>query len=79
MISDCIEGNNLKIIVKPNSKKTELIGVDTENKVVRIDLKEPAENNRANVELLKFLKKQLKKEVRIKKGLNSKEKILEIL
>ncbi len=79
IISELIEGNKLKVVVRPNSKKTELIEVDKVKGVVKIALKEPAENNKANFELLKFLKKHLKKEVKIKKGQNSKEKILEIV
>ncbi len=78
IISELIEDNKLKVVVRPNSKKTELIEVDKVRGVVKIALKEPAENNKANFELLKFLKKHLKKEVKIKKGQNSKEKILEI-
>ena len=79
IISELIEGNKLKVVVRPNSKKTELIEVDKVKGVVKIALKEPAENNKANFELLKFLKKHLKKEVKIKKGQNSKEKVLEIV
>lgn len=79
MISDCVESNKIKIVVNPNSKETKILEEDLENKVIKIALKEPAEGNRANKELVKFIKKQLKREVKIKKGLNSREKLLEIL
>lgn len=65
----------IKIKVKPNSKKQEIIKIGEEYKV---SLKERAENNKANIELIKLLGKYFKGEVRIIKGLKSKNKIVEI-
>ncbi len=39
----------------------------------------PPEDNKANLELVKFLSRKLKKQVRIASGFGSKTKILEIL
>lgn len=39
----------------------------------------PPEDNKANLALIKFLSKKLKKQVRIVSGFGSKTKILEIL
>ena len=44
-----------------------------------INIKEKAEDNKANIELIRFLSKELNKKVRIKSGLKSKIKILEAL
>lgn len=79
MIDGCICGKELRIFVKPNAKKTEILEIDKKDKSVKIAIKEPAENNKANLAVVKFFSKKLRKEVKIKRGLNSKEKILEIL
>ncbi|MCK4553021.1 DUF167 domain-containing protein [Candidatus Pacearchaeota archaeon] len=65
----------IKIKVKPNSGKQEIIKKDN---FYLIKLKSPPENNKANIELLKLLKKYFGKEVRIKRGFTSKNKIVEI-
>ncbi len=66
----------VKIKVKPNSKKQEIVQItDCEYKV---NLKEKAENNKTNIELLKLLRKHFGKEVRLIKGLKSKNKIVEV-
>lgn len=44
----------------------------------KVYLKKPAEDNKANIELLKLLKKHFKTPVRIIKGLKSRNKIIEL-
>jgi len=61
--------------VKPSSEKQEIIkggGIYT------IYLKSPPEDNKANVELLKLLHNYFKAHVRIKSGMTSRNKIIEI-
>ena len=67
----------MKVEVKviPNSGRFLIKRKDGE---VRILLKSKAEANKANVELLKELRKRLKKEVRLISGSRSRKKILEI-
>ena len=77
-LENYISNNSLKIIVKPNSNKTEIIGFNKEKKTLKVNVAVPAEKNKANLEIIKFFSKLLKKKVIIKKGLKSKEKILEI-
>ena len=67
----------IKVKVKPNSGKQEIEKISETEFVVR--LKKPAEDNKANLELLKLMKKYFKKEARILRGLKSKEKILEVI
>ncbi|MBT4824098.1 YggU family protein [Candidatus Woesearchaeota archaeon] len=74
-----IKNNLLKIIVKPNSSKNEILGYDDLKKGIKVNIKAPADKNKANVEVVKFFSKLLKKEVKIKSGLTSKEKILKIV
>lgn len=68
--------STIKVLVKPNSKKTRVIGYDKAKKAYIIEIKEPAEKNKANKELIKLISKTAKKNARIKSGLSSREKIL---
>ena len=66
----------IKITVKPNSSKNEIIEVsDCE---YRANIKAPPQEGKANKELIKVLKKYFKKDVRIITGFKSREKIVEI-
>ncbi|MDD5254141.1 MAG: DUF167 domain-containing protein [Candidatus Nanoarchaeia archaeon] len=67
------EVKSLNIKVRPNSKKNDLILKDG-NYIVNI--KAPPEDNKANLELIKFLSKKFNTKVRIKSGLTSKNKII---
>jgi len=73
-----IQGNKFKIIAKPNSKENKIIGFDKARNAYRIAINAKAEGNKANIELIKFLSKLLKKRVKISSGLKSKQKIIEI-
>ena len=64
----------VKVIVKPNSKKSEILSC--EDSVYKVAVKAPAEDNKANIELVRFLSKKLGKRVSIKSGFKSKKKIL---
>ena len=77
MISQHVKNSRLKIIVKPNALKTEIIGFDGERDALRIAVKAPADKNKANLELIRFLSKETKMKARIKSGLTSKEKLIE--
>lgn len=75
-IENFISNNKLKIIVKPNSSKTEITGFEKDK--IKVNVKAPADKNKANLEIIKFFSKLLKKKIIIKSGLTSKEKTLEI-
>lgn len=66
----------IKVKVKPNSSKREIVR-DGENYVV--SLKSPAEDNKANIELIKLLKKYFDKEIKIKTGKTSRNKLIEVI
>ena len=68
-----------KVIVKPNSRKNGILGYDEEKQAYIISIKEKAEDNKANIELIRFLSKALGRKVRIKSGFKSKIKIVEAL
>ena len=67
----------LKIKVKPNSSKQEICKLSDIEYMV--NLKSRAEDNKANIELLKMLKKEFKADVKIIKGMKSRNKIVEVM
>ena len=73
-----IKKSKFKVIVKPNSKESKIIEFNKDSNTYRIQIKAKPEDNKANIELIKFLSKELKKKVRIASGFKSKEKIVEI-
>ena len=77
-LEEYITNGRLRIIAKPNAHKTEILDYDADKKLVRIAIAAPADKNKANTALLKFVSRQLKKNVAFVSGLKSKEKILEI-
>lgn len=70
--------NSFSIIVRPNAPETKIIRFDEEKGVFRVDVAAPPEGNKANLELIKFFTRLLKKNVRIIRGATSKHKIIQI-
>ena len=68
----------MKVIVKPNSKSNKILGFDKDKDTLKVAIAKPAQNNKANLELVKFLSKHFKAKVRITRGLTSKEKHIRI-
>jgi uncharacterized protein len=66
----------IKVKVKPNSSKEEVKKVDEESYVVSV--KKPAVNNKANIALVKLLKKHFNSGVEIKSGFTGRNKIVEV-
>ncbi|MBD3313487.1 YggU family protein [Candidatus Woesearchaeota archaeon] len=75
---DIPSDNLMRIIVKPNSPKSEIIAVDEARNALRVNIKAPPEKGKANKEVVKFFSKLLKKKVEIVSGKTSKEKLLKI-
>lgn len=76
-IDDYIKNNKIEVIVKPNSKSNNL-SCDEQKQLLKLDIKAPAEDNKANIELIRFLRKLLKKDIKIISGLKNKRKIIQI-
>ena len=74
--ADYIKDNSLRIIVKPGKKQNYVLGYDYERKALIVEIKAPAEQNKANKEVIKYFYKLLKKHVRIKSGHTSHLKVL---
>ncbi len=64
-----------EIVVKPNSNETKIYK-EKEKYIAKI--KKPAEDGKANEELLKHLKKQTKLQPKIIKGKNTRKKTIKI-
>lgn len=73
-----VQNGKLGVRVKPNARETKITGYDEERKAVLIDIAAPPEDNKANLELLKFVKRKLGRAVFLKSGAASRDKILEI-
>jgi len=73
-----IREDNVKVILKPNSSKNKIVKFDSERNAYIVEIKAPAYNNKANIELVKFLSRFLKKDVKIIRGFKSREKLLRI-
>ena len=67
---------NIYVKVKPNSDNQEIKKI-SENEYF-VHLKNRAEDNKANIELLKLLKRYFKKEIKIIRGLKSRDKIIQL-
>lgn len=71
--------NTLSIIVKPNSNENKIISFDENKKALKVLIKAPAENNKANIEVIKYFSKLTGKNIKIIKGLKSKNKMLKLI
>jgi uncharacterized protein len=68
----------ITVRVSTGKRATKVIGFDPEKKYWKIELAAKPVEGEANKELVKFLSKLLSRQVRIVKGLKSREKILTI-
>jgi len=71
-----IKNNSLEIKIIPNSKKNKII---LKNNKFILEISKEAENNKANQELIRFIKKITGKNIKIIKGKTSKNKIIKIV
>lgn len=76
-VSDYIKNDKLKVRIKPNSDKNEVEGYDESRGVVVVRISEPARDNKANKELVRYFSDILGRRVRIKAGASSRTKLLE--
>lgn len=67
----------IHVKVHPSSGREEIIKINHNNEY-KVYLKKHAENNKANIELLKLLKHHFKVDAKILKGITSRNKIIEV-
>ena len=75
-ISNFVHNGVIQLHVIPHSSRTELI--EEEGKL-KLYLQAVPDKNKANLELIKFFKKEFKLKVEIKSGMKSRDKILRII
>lgn len=66
----------LNLKVKTNASKTDITKED--NNIIYLDVKAKPENNKANIEIVKFFSRLYKRPVKLVAGLRSNKKVLEI-
>ncbi len=72
-----IKEKKFKIIAKPNSKENKIERYDAERKAYIVSVKAKPEDNKANIEMIKFLSRELEGKVRIASGFRGREKIIQ--
>jgi uncharacterized protein (TIGR00251 family) len=77
-LNDYVKNGKLHVRVKPSAPKTEILGYDDARNAVKIAVAAPPEDNKANLELLKFVRKQTGKRITLVSGKTSRDKVLEI-
>ena len=73
-LSDYIKSGTLSVHAKPNSPKTEIIGWDESKHALKIAVAAVPDKDRANIELLKFLKKETGMKPELVSGNKSRDK-----
>ncbi len=79
ILMELIREDVFRVIVKPSAKKSEVLGYDGQKKAYRIAIAAQAQDNKANLELVKFLSRELGKKVRITSGHTAKMKMIKIM
>ena len=74
-----IKESKFKVIVSANARENRIVGFDKNRNAYRISIKAKPQDNKANIEIIKYLSKELKRKVRIIAGLKSKEKLIEVI
>lgn len=70
---------SITILVRPRAAKNEIIGWDDARQAMRVNIAAPPENNRANMEVIKFFSKLVGKRVAIVRGMTGREKVLRVV
>jgi len=65
----------IKVKVRPGSNEQK---IEKKEEDYVVNVKSKAEDNKANIELIKLLKKYFKKDIMIVKGYKSRDKIIEV-
>jgi hypothetical protein len=73
------KSNPFKLIVKVNSPRTEFLGYDTQKGAYIMNVHAAPEKGKANKEIIKFFKKEFKKNIKIVSGKASKIKLIRLL
>ena len=78
-ILDYFVNDKITIYVKTNSSKNKIVEWLPDKKMLKVEIKALPEKGKANLEIVKFFSKLLKKKVKISSGLTSKRKVIRII
>jgi uncharacterized protein (TIGR00251 family) len=78
-ISGFIKDSRLRVVVKPNARLTGIISWDDAFATLRIAVAAVPDKDKANVELLKFLKRLTGRKCVIESGSKSRDKLIRFL
>ena len=70
------KGVLIDVDISPNAKKNEIEGINKWRKRIIIKIKAQPTEGKANKEIIKFLKKTFKKDIKIVSGLTSSQKTI---
>jgi len=73
------ENSIVKIIVKPNSPKNEVLPFDSARGAYKIAIAAPPEKDKANKMLLKFISKETGRKCKLMSGFSSRNKLVKLL
>jgi hypothetical protein len=73
------DGCILHVLVVPNAKKSEIVGVDNTRDRLKVKVKAPPVEGRANDELVKFLSKLFNTKIELTVGKKSRKKDLLVI
>lgn len=76
MLRKRAETGTIQVDVRPNAKKTEILAYISDTGTLKVAVKAPPEQGRANLELVRFLSRILGRDVTIISGRTKKRKIL---
>ena len=68
----------IKLIVKANASKSEILEYDEQKQVYRVNVKAAPEKGKANQEVMKLFSKKFKCSAEIISGFTSKEKLIRL-
>ena len=74
-----IKEKRFSVIIRANSNENKIERFDATRGAYIVSIKAKPIDNKANIELIKFLSKELKANVRLVSGLKSRKKIIEIM
>ncbi len=76
MLEERENGIVIKVLVVPNAKKNEIVGIDPMRNRIKVKVKAPPAEGKANKELVMFFSKLLGAKIEILRGERSREKDL---
>ncbi|MCF7872356.1 DUF167 domain-containing protein [Candidatus Woesearchaeota archaeon] len=71
--------SSIMLIVRTNSNKTQINSFDTARQAYVLDVAAPPQDNKANIEIVKFFKRELGKDIRILSGATAKKKLIRLI